>query len=342
LEINMTATNWSDIEQARTNAQNAAQTAVDYSARGNTLADELRKAIGERYGQSGIATDTAKARTDFMAAAPQARQDVLNIVQGGTPLSPTQQRAILAASRSAALMPLMEQNLVNDAAFGTIQDLINAGTNAWNAKTQAAQGAAQIAQTGYTSLLNELLQKAQEERAAQDAANAAELFPLQKQKLLADIAATNRSNAGNGTQYESQQKIAEDLKKDARNGLTFSQIMSKYSGKLDGNDIVQLYNSSSKYGPLQATNEEINAKYAMNLPESGVTNEQIDTFAKKYNKDPAISIPSNIKARVIQRASELKSSNGGFFNWIGNLFNGGSTSSSTPVSTSKYKVEVVN
>jgi len=197
----MSATNWSDVEQARTNAQNAAQTVVDYSSRGNTLADELRKAIGERYGQSGIATDTAKARTDFMAAAPQARADILGLIQGGSILSPTQQNAIMAAKRGSALMPLMGANLVNDAAFGTIQDLINAGTNAWNAKTQAAQGAAQIAQTGYSSLLNELLQKAQQDQKAREEERAAKLFPLQELKLRADIAATNRSNAGGGTQY---------------------------------------------------------------------------------------------------------------------------------------------
>ena len=155
------------IDTARTNAQNAAQTAVDYSSKGNTLADELKKAIGERYGQSDIAKNTATARTDFMAAAPQARQDVMGLINGGAILSPTQQNAIMAAKRSSALAPLMGQNLVNDAAFGTIEDLINAGTNAWNAKSTAAQGAAQIAQTEYSSLLNELLQKAQLEQSQQ-------------------------------------------------------------------------------------------------------------------------------------------------------------------------------
>ena len=156
-----------EITTARENAQSAAQTAVDYSSKGNTLADELRKAIGERYGESDIAKNTATARTTFMAAAPQARQDVLGLVQSGSILSPTQQNAILAAKRASALAPLMGANLVDEAAFGTIGDLVNAGTNAWKAKSDAATGAAQIAQTGYSSLLSELLQKAQLEQSQQ-------------------------------------------------------------------------------------------------------------------------------------------------------------------------------
>lgn len=149
------------VDAARTNAQSTAQTAVDYSSKGNTLADELRKAVGERYASSDIAKNTATARTEFMAAAPQARSQVLDLVKGGSILSPTQQNAIMAAKRSSALAPLIGQNLVNDAAFGTMEDIINAGTNAWKAKTEAAQGAAGIAQTGYQNLLSELMQKAQ-------------------------------------------------------------------------------------------------------------------------------------------------------------------------------------
>jgi hypothetical protein len=189
---------WNAVESARQKAEGAAQTAVDYSSKGNTLVDELRKTIGERYSNSNIPTNTAKARTDYLAAAPQARSQVMDLINAGSILSPTQQNAILSAKRASALMPLESANLMEGAAQGTIEDLINAGINAWKAKSSAAEGAAQIAQGGYTSLLNQLLQKAQEDRATVEASRADELFPLQKQKLLADIAATNRSNLGGG------------------------------------------------------------------------------------------------------------------------------------------------
>lgn len=159
--------NWSGVSAARDQATSAATSANDFSAKGNVLVDELRKAVGERFGESGIAKDTATARTDFMAAAPKAREDVLGLVNAGSILSPTQQNAIMAAKRSSALMPLMGANLIQDATFGTMEDIINAGTNAFKAETQNRQGLAQIAQGNYSSLLNELLQKAQEDRANQ-------------------------------------------------------------------------------------------------------------------------------------------------------------------------------
>lgn len=159
--------NWSGVSAARDQATSAATSANDFSAKGNVLVDELRKAVGERFGESGIAKDTATARTDFMAAAPKAREDVLGLVNAGSILSPTQQAAIMAAKRSSALMPLMGANLIQDATFGTMEDIINAGTNAFKAETQNRQGLAQIAQGNYSSLLNELLQKAQEDRANQ-------------------------------------------------------------------------------------------------------------------------------------------------------------------------------
>lgn len=202
---------WSSVDQARGQAQQAAASANAFSAKGNVLADELRKAIGERFGQSGIAQDTAKARTDFMAAAPQARADVLGMVQGGSILSPTQQNAILAAKRGSALMPLMGANLVQDAAFGTMEDLINAGTNAFKAKTQEQQGLASIAQGNYSSLLNELLQRAEEERAAQSMSWKAEEQDWKRQmqpiEMQTAIARLNDIGSGGGGSSPSLQPV---------------------------------------------------------------------------------------------------------------------------------------
>jgi hypothetical protein len=185
------AIDYSQLDQARNTAQGAQQSAIDYSARGATLPDELRKALGERYGQSGMAQDAATARTDFMASIPQARADVAGMTQGGTPMSPTQIQAILAAKRGAALIPVIASNLNQEAAFGNIEDLVGAGTRAWQSQVAQKQGAAELAQSGYTNLLSELFRRAEEERAA-------ELHPLQKQQLMADIARTQGLTTGEG------------------------------------------------------------------------------------------------------------------------------------------------
>jgi hypothetical protein len=165
-----TNTDWSSVDTARDAATQAATTANNFVAGGYTLADELKKAVGERFAQSPIATQAATARSDFMAAAPAARSDVLNMVKGGTILSPTQQNAIIAAKRASALVPVTATNTMQEAAFGTMQDLINAGTNAYNAQTTKLQGAATIAEKSYSDMLNELTTKAS--IAAQEAQNA--------------------------------------------------------------------------------------------------------------------------------------------------------------------------
>lgn len=257
------------VEAARNEATAQAKSANEFAARGNTLADELRKAVGERFGQSDVAKNVAQARGDFLTAAPKARSDVLGMVQGGTILSPTQQQQIMAEKKSAALVPLMGANMVQQATFGSLEDMLNAGVNAYKAQTQSQQGLAQIAQQNYTSLLNELVTKAQQEQQAQqmaiqqqEAQRAAELFPIQKQKLLKETA---QIGARTGTETEKKQAVFEQLKKDAANGMDFNQIISKYSGQIDPQDILVGYNTSSKYGPVQATPEQINKKYGTTI-----------------------------------------------------------------------------
>jgi len=88
------------------------------------------------------------------------------------------------------------------------------------------------------------LQKAQQDQKAREEERAAELAPLQKLKLLADIAATNRSNAGgtsvslqpielNGQMYNYNPKTGEYTKANITGGK------SKYNEQ----DIVDFANA---------------------------------------------------------------------------------------------------
>ncbi len=158
---------FSPLDTARNTAQTTAQTALDYGTRGFTLADELRKAVGERFAESPIAQQGAEARANFLSAAPQARSDVAGLVSGGAIMSPSQQAAIIAAKRGSALVPVMGANTLQEAAFGTMKDLIDAGTNAWNSQSTYQTGLADLASKNYSTLLDELFKKSQEERAAE-------------------------------------------------------------------------------------------------------------------------------------------------------------------------------
>lgn len=230
-----------NVTAAREEAQSLGTQAVDYASRGNTLADELRKAIGERYAQSSFATDAAKARSDFLSAGPQARSDVAGLVQSGSILSPSQQAAILAAKRGEALIPLTGSNLIQQAVFGTMDDLIGAGTRAWQAQTDRLSGLAGLAQTNYSNLLNEMIQNAQLEQQRREEARAAELFPLQKQKLQADIASVGRG----GGAYNKQiiQLGDQAYYFDPRTGELTPTGISTGSGGYDENDIAGLANA---------------------------------------------------------------------------------------------------
>lgn len=184
----------SGLDTARSNAQGAATNALNWQTGGLTLADELRKAIGERFEESDVAKQSATARSNFLAAAPQARADILSLIQGGSILSPTQQNAIMASKRAAALAPVMGTNVLQEAQFGTLEDLINAGTNAWNAQATNARGVADIARQGYSDLLSELVTRQNLEQSAQK-------FPLELQQLRASIASTGRGSSGTWSNF---------------------------------------------------------------------------------------------------------------------------------------------
>lgn len=49
------------------------------------------------------------------------------------------------------------------------------------------------------------------------------------------------------------------LRSDAQNGMTLSQIFSLYTGYLDPNQILYLYNANSKYGPAKESPDQLSA-----------------------------------------------------------------------------------
>lgn len=194
------------VKQARKKAQAAGKRATEFAARGKTLVDELRKALGKRYGETDIPEDTAKARSEFLQAPSQARADIAEQVRGGTIYSPSQQQAIQSAKMASALVPLAGQNLVQSAAMGSLEDMIGAGTRAYQAKVAMQQGLADLAQQSYQNILGEwqarqqaALQRAKEARLSRQLGLAeSTTFPdLERQLMEAKIA--SKRSAGGGT-----------------------------------------------------------------------------------------------------------------------------------------------
>jgi len=247
----MNNVDFSQLEPARQQSQQASQSYVDYASKGATLADELRKALGERFGQSNVAQNTAQARADFMTALPQGRADVANLVKSGTILSPTQQQAILSGKRASALVPLMGANITQEAAFGTMEDLINAGVNAYGAQTSQKKGMAELSQQNYTQLLNELVTRAEQQRSE-------ERFPLEMQLLKAQI-----SNTARGSTADQRQSSLNSLRSDIQSGNSLTDVMKNYSTEIDPELILQLYNINSPYGPAEESSSQLNELFGI-------------------------------------------------------------------------------
>ena len=67
------------------------------------------------------------------------------------------------------------------------------------------------------------------------------------------------------TTSDKQDYYSNALRSDAQNGLTLSQIFSLYTGYLDPNTILYLYNANSKYGPAKESADQL-SKYGVKDP----------------------------------------------------------------------------
>lgn len=79
------------------------------------------------------------------------------------------------------------------------------------------------------------------------------------------ISASKPEKAPASTQADKTSYYQNALRSDAQNGLTLSQVFSLYTGYLDPNTILYLYNANSKYGPAKEGADTL-AKYGVKDP----------------------------------------------------------------------------
>lgn len=77
---------------------------------------------------------------------------------------------------------------------------------------------------------------------------------ISKQVIAASKPSTTKATESEKTTYYSN-----SLRSDAQNGMTLSQIFSLYTGYLDPNTILYLYNANSKYGPAKESMDQLAA-----------------------------------------------------------------------------------
>lgn len=155
-----------DLQKAQTAASSATQAYNTAASDNVTLADSLRQALNDKLSTSNpLVQNRESALTNFLNTSTQAPLDYTAKSAGGNAdviYSPLQQANLIQARRSAALGPITTLNTLLGMQTGGIENIINAVSNANTARVKGLEGAATLANTDYTNLLDLLKAKADE------------------------------------------------------------------------------------------------------------------------------------------------------------------------------------
>lgn len=151
------ATDFSSIEPLNQAANQAEDKALASSSASFTLPQKLQDAINSRFNNSAIVQQREAALQPVLTSADRSREAVAGMVNSGTILSPTQQQSIISARRAADVVPLISLNDLLQNQFGSIGDLVRAGTAGFQGQVAADQGAAQLARERANSALSSLI-----------------------------------------------------------------------------------------------------------------------------------------------------------------------------------------
>jgi hypothetical protein len=201
------ATDFTSIEPLEREAQTAENRALQSSSASITLPDKLKQAINSRFSNSPLIKQRETAMQDVLTSAPRARESVLNTINQGTILSPTQQASIIASRRAADVVPLISLNDLLNNQYGSMGDIVDAGTRGYQQIVAADQGAAALSRNRANSALANLISQRELEVKEREANKAA--APNATESLLTALLL---GNAGNNMQ--TPQGLADTLTSD--------------------------------------------------------------------------------------------------------------------------------
>jgi hypothetical protein len=141
--------NTPELQQARQQAQTAGQNAINYQSAGAQLPFKLREAVqGKLDYNKDLIEQRNQAMAEYFQAPSAAREEFQDI------WNPFQREKLVAESRAQSYLPYANLTDILGQRMGTISDIINAGTGAFQAQTGAAQGAAGLANQNYSNLFS--------------------------------------------------------------------------------------------------------------------------------------------------------------------------------------------
>lgn len=147
-----------NITQAREQAQSLATGAGQLASEQFTIGDTLKqKALDAYNANQDIIKPLDVATTDYIQAPSEARAKYVDPESESYVFNPFQAENLVSQYVSQQAIPMLGLSSILGQRFGRVDDIIGAGTRAFQAQTAAEQGRAQQAQGLYQDLLSEYL-----------------------------------------------------------------------------------------------------------------------------------------------------------------------------------------
>jgi hypothetical protein len=143
-----------DLTQAQKEAESAGTTAANYQSAAHLLPQKLREAVMAKVGYNKDIIDAqSKAQADYFAQPSKSRAKYADPTSENYIFNPFQAEALVSEERAQAYQPFASLTDVLAQRLGTLSDIINAGTQSFNADVSAKQGAASLAEQKYNRLM---------------------------------------------------------------------------------------------------------------------------------------------------------------------------------------------
>ncbi len=223
------------IEAARSEAGTAQTQASAYASASALLPDKLKQAVLEKlnYNKDLIEAQNKSMAEYFVApsAAREKYQDIFN---------PFEREKLVATSRAQAYEPYANLTDLLGQRMGRIEDIVQAGTGAYQAQVSASQAAADAKRREY-----------------EDALQLAQLLTGEKQWQYEQ---THKEPAG-GLAGKELANAKASLLNDVQGGVTFDELYNRYvPAGLSEYEIRNAYNAgpmAAKYGPAQESSADL-------------------------------------------------------------------------------------
>jgi len=228
------------IEDLRKKAAAANQAGSILTGTSKTFADTIRENFRNHIAQQG--TDTlAQAMGN---TAGQLVTEPANLRARTSGVNPLDQDAMAARQQGQSLNTLVSLGQIDKTRTDTIEGVIGAGTNRLVAEAEKKKAEADAAKEEADNILEYVKFKETQSQNAFD-----------RQYKMAQLAEA-------GTEKEKTKKESLlDLNNDLQNGATLTDVIDSYKDVLSANEIREIYNTKSTWGPMKESMSQYNRMY---------------------------------------------------------------------------------